>query len=165
MMSLKFRTLLFSICAAVAAVSIAAAAEKSVVRLDVKGIEASTVQTNELPEGVTNLAATNIIDGDYNTRWASEFSDNNWVVIELKKSSVIKKVNIDWETAGAKAYKVLVSNNNKKWTEVYSTTDSKGGHEEINISKKISGKFVKLELITRSTNWGFSIFEVSIEGY
>ncbi|MFH1369209.1 MAG: discoidin domain-containing protein [Elusimicrobiota bacterium] len=154
----------FAVIMSVAFASLSYAAKKEAAALAVKSVEASTVEKAENPEGAPDVSAKNILDGDMNTRWSSEFSDDNWIVLQLKKKATIKKVVIDWETACAKSYKILVSNNNKKWTEVYSTDNCAGGHEEIDL-EKASGKYVKIELLKRATEWGFSIFELQVLGY
>lgn len=43
-----------------------------------------------------------IVDNDTSTRWSSEFSDDQWFVVDLGKSYIINKVTFNWEAAYAK---------------------------------------------------------------
>lgn len=137
---------------------------KPAAKLAIASIEASTVQQSDLPEGVADLSAKNIIDGDSNTRWGSEWSDNNWLLFELKNKSLLKKITVSWETAKARTYRIMVSKDKKKWTQVYSTENCPGGNEEIALEKSVQAKYVRFDLIKRDTDWGFSIIDVSFEG-
>lgn len=133
------------------------------VKLKIVGAEASTTQKADLPEGVTSVKPENMLDDTPTTRWASDFADGQWIVLTLEKKSSISKVLIKWEAAYAKSYKILVSNDKKNWKEVYSTSSSSGGNEEIPLTNA-KGKYIKLELINRGTEWGFSILDIDVLG-
>ncbi len=138
-------------------------AEKALQKLEVTGVEVSSTQTGDIPNN-ESVIARNMIDGIPSTRWSSAFADNQWVVFQLKKKADIKKVTIKWEAANAKSISISVSNDNKRWKQVFATDNAPGGTEEIQLDNA-KGKFVKLDLIKRATEWGFSIIDVDFMGY
>ena len=139
-------------------------AEQKLTALKVLSCEASTTQSTDLPQGEANAGPANAIDNNPTTRWGSEFADNQWLILQLAKKSNIKKISISWEKAAAKAYKVLVSNDKETWKEIFSTENSPGGQEDIVLDKAVKAKYVKLDLKTRSTEWGFSIVDIVVMG-
>ncbi len=105
--------------------------------------------------------AQNAIDGDPSTRWASKFSDPQWLKIELDSIYVIGKIVINWENAFAKKYEIQTSIDDKNWKTVYSIDSGKGGRETL-LFKPDSAKYVKLIGSERATNYGYSIYEFEI---
>ena len=140
-------------------------AEQELKELKVLSCEASSTQTKGLLQGETNANAANVLDNNPATRWGSEFADNQWLIMQLNKKSSIKKIVIGWEIAIAKSYKVLISNDKQNWKEVFSTDNAPRGSAEITLDKAVKGKFIKLDLRTRATDWGFSIEDIRVMGY
>ncbi len=112
---------------------------------------ASSAEENYAPE----LA----IDGDLTTRWSSEFSDNQWWMVDFDKPMEINKITLYWEAAYTKNYKILVSSDATSWKEIYTTHNGKGGPEVINVGP-LTTRYVKLMLGERATKWGHSLWEV-----
>lgn len=75
-------------------------------------ITASSVESDE-------YLASNAVDGDGTTRWASEFADNQNLIVDLWQSYTISTVKVAWEAAYASQFQVQVSNDNTTWTTVY----------------------------------------------
>ncbi len=50
-----------------------------------------------------------VSDGNSGSRWSSQYSDNEWVYIDLGEKKEIASVTLNWESAYAKAYKIQVS--------------------------------------------------------
>jgi hypothetical protein len=113
------------------------------------------------------IASTNTVskinDGDKTTRWSSDYFENQWVVIDLKKVYDIENVVLKWESAYGKDFSIEVSNNLQIWTSIYSNTNGKGGTE---IIEKLtgSGQYLRLKLNSRASQWGFSLFEIEVYG-
>ena len=78
-------------------------------------------------------------DGNTSTRWSSTFADGQWIYIDLGQDYVLRKVEIDWEKAFSKDYKLLIrtaaqgpDNNPANWTQIANVTgrsnvDGRGG--------------------------------------
>jgi hypothetical protein len=107
----------------------------------------------------------NLNDGDIYTRWASVGQvDPQWIEYDLGEPYTITGVNIEWESADAKSYRIQVSDNggpDGDWATIYSTTECDGGRDLI---KDLSGKrrYIRLFMTERGTQWGYSIWEFAV---
>ena len=99
------------------------------------------------------------IDHDGATRWGSGFSDDQWLVLDFGSPQTITRVHIDWENAHATEYALQVSNDNSSWTTIKSVTASQGGAEDWT-GLQAQGRYLRLQGIKRSTQYGYSVFEI-----
>ena len=106
-------------------------------------------------------AAANAIDGDLATRWSSQFSDPQWLMVDLGKRWEISEILLHWENAHATAYRVEVSADGKKWKQVYSTTQGQGGDVTVPVPKTPT-KLVRMSGTKRSTDYGYSLLDVEV---
>lgn len=102
-----------------------------------------------------------IVDNDTSTRWSSEFSDDQWFVVDLGKNYTINKVTFNWEAAYAKAYKVQTSTDGNNWNTVYETSNCKGGEESI-VFDATTCRYVKMQGVKRALDYGYSLWEMGI---
>ena len=107
--------------------------------------------------------ASLVTDGGAGSRWESEYNDPQWIYVDLGKEEKIENIILKWETACAKKYTLQVSNDAKKWKTVYDNKDGKGGIEKIDL-ESVTARYVKLECISRATQFGYSLFEFEIYG-
>jgi len=107
------------------------------------------------------LIPQNAVDGNLSTRWASEFSDPQWICIDLDRNYTINKIKLIWESAYGKSYKIEVSTNNTDWTEVYATQEGDGQEDEIGFDP-VTARYVRLNGIQRGTSWGYSLYEFQV---
>ena len=117
-------------------------------------ITASSVESDE-------YLASNAVDGDGTTRWASEFADNQNLIVDLWQSYTISTVKVAWEAAYALQFQVQVSNDNTTWTTVYENYNATGGTQTIEFTP-VSARYVKIYCIKRATEYGFSIYEFEV---
>nr|WP_220195028.1 discoidin domain-containing protein [Ktedonospora formicarum] len=103
---------------------------------------------------------TNATDGSFSTRWASDWSDPQWLQVDLGKSTTINHIQLYWESAYASGYRIQVSNDGTNWTTIYSTTTGDGGIDDFNVSN--SGRYVRLNGTQRATQYGYSLYEFGI---
>ncbi|MFI6108106.1 discoidin domain-containing protein [Streptomyces sp. NPDC051310] len=106
--------------------------------------------------------ATAAVDGDNGTRWSSAASDPQWIRVDLGASATLSHVELRWETAYAKAYRIETSQNGTDWTAVHSTTTGTGGTETLNVSG--TGRYVRMLGTTRATGYGYSLWEFKVYG-
>ncbi|WP_433293747.1 discoidin domain-containing protein [Actinoplanes sp. CA-030573] len=109
--------------------------------------------------GTPASAAT---DGNTGTRWSSAFSDPQWVQVDLGATHTISRVDLNWETAYARAFQIQTSANGTSWTTIYSTTSGTGGNQTLNVSG--SGRYVRMYGTQRATQWGYSLWELGVYG-
>jgi hypothetical protein len=107
------------------------------------------------------LGPRNAIDGDLSTRWSSEFSDPQWICIDLGRDYTVNKVKLIWESAYGRSYSIEVSKDNTKWTQVYATQEGDGQEDEIDI-EPVAARYVRLNGLQRGTPWGYSLYEFRV---
>ncbi len=103
------------------------------------------------------------VDGDFGTRWESEWADPQWLVIDLGKRQPLRSLLIFWETAFGQAYDVLVSDDGRDWTPVFSTATGDGAADEVVFPAGCTARWLKLDFKQRGTQWGYSIWELELE--
>jgi CxxC motif-containing protein (DUF1111 family) len=106
-----------------------------------------------------DLNAAAAIDANDGTRWGSGFSDTEWLTLDFGQSQAISRVNIKWENAHATEYALQVSDDNKTWTALKHVSGSVGGVEDLS-GLNGQGRYLRMQGIKRSTNYGYSIFEI-----
>jgi hypothetical protein len=132
-----------------------AAAASSVLLSQGVPATASSVENATFP-------ASAAVDGNTGTRWSSQFSDPQWLQVDLGSSASITQVVLMWETASAKAYQIQTSADGTTWTTTYSTTSGPGGTETLNITG--SGRYVRMYGTARNTAYGYSLWEFQVYG-
>ena len=104
------------------------------------------------------------VDGDNKTRWASAFKENEWWLIDLQHLVLPQSIEILWEGAFAKSFNIQISSDNKNWKQLYSDNAFKGGKSEILNSNSLSGRYLKVNCVTRATPYGSSFFTFNCNG-
>ncbi|MFI1098058.1 discoidin domain-containing protein [Streptomyces sp. NPDC020917] len=103
---------------------------------------------------------SNATDGSWSTRWASDWSDPQWIQVDLGQVTAVKHVQLGWESAYAKGYQVQVSNDGSAWTTVSSTSSGTGGVDTLDVSG--SGRYVRVTMTQRGTAYGYSLYEFGV---
>ncbi|WP_406315218.1 DUF1996 domain-containing protein [Streptosporangium sp. NBC_01639] len=106
--------------------------------------------------------ASAAVDGNGGTRWASAFSDPQWLQVDLGATATINKVVLNWENAYATAFTIQTSADGGSWTTVHTTTAGTGGNQTLNVSG--SGRYVRMHATKRATQWGVSLWEFQVYG-
>ena len=75
-------------------------------------------------------AASFAVDGDVSTRWSSQFSDPQWIYVDLGQTYAINRVILRWETAYGANYEVQVSNDATNWTPIRAVFGGLGGVDD-----------------------------------
>lgn len=121
-----------------------------------KPTTASSVELDDTPP----VAAT---DGDPGTRWSSEFSDPQWLQVDLGETATISQVILRWEAAYASAFEIQVSAApSGPWQTLYETAAGTGGTQELTVSG--TGRHIRLHGTARGTGWGYSLWEFQVYG-
>jgi hypothetical protein len=116
---------------------------------------ASSIQTAYFP-------ASAAVDGNFNTRWSSSFSDPQWLLIDLGATHKISQIALYWETAYAKAFQIQVSPNGTDWMTVYSTTRGTGGTQLLAVNG--AGRYIRMYGTRRGTKYGYSLWDFQVLG-
>lgn len=124
-----------------------------------KAVEASSTEGNN-----ANYAPAKAVDGFPASRWASEYVDNTWFLVDLDEVKEMDTVRIDWEYARADKYKLLVSNDKQNWINVMPNDGmitAHDGKETIQFNP-VKARYMKLQGIKRATDYGYSIYEFGV---
>ena len=99
-------------------------------------------------------------DGDLGTRWASDWSDPQWIQVDTGSVGAVRTVQLVWESAYARAYRIEVSNDGAAWTTAWSTTTGDGGVDTVALTA--SGRYVRVTGTQRGTGYGYSLWELGV---
>ncbi|MFJ5112501.1 discoidin domain-containing protein [Streptomyces sp. NPDC088551] len=146
------------------------------------GIETKSFKVVPPPVGGTNLAqgrpatasssqpsgtgcpcpAGNAVDGSFDTRWASDWSDPQWVQVDLGRKTEFRHVQLAWEAAYAKGYTLQTSDNGQDWATLRTVADGDGGIDDHEVAG--NARYVRVNSTVRGTPWGYSLYEFGVFG-
>ena len=127
-------------------------------------------------------SADKAVDGAKNTRWTSRTTQSpEWIYVDLGATYDLTEMQIYWEAAHAKRYKIQVAaegadlDEASSWVDAYTEyaeTDNvltpveglAGGLNEITFPADTSARYVRMYGIQKSGTDGFSIWELEIYG-
>lgn len=148
---------------------------------------AENVAVNK-PATASTGTASLAFDDDEGTRWESSHIDGQWIYIDLENDYAIDQIQLVWEGAYAKQYKIYVASQlsdamsselsdedltndftNSGWT-VAATVDfeiSTGFPYTYNLDLETEthGRYVALQTIERGTNYGTSLWEFRVKSF
>ena len=108
------------------------------------------------------MPASAAVDGNAGTRWASAWSDPQWLRVDLGATSALSRVELDWEAAYARSFQVQVSADGNAWTTVHTTTAGTGGRQGFDVTG--SGRYVRVYGTQRAGGYGYSLWEFRVYG-
>jgi beta-glucanase (GH16 family) len=103
------------------------------------------------------------VDGNTSTRWASAYTHNEWLQVDLGQTHTINRVTLQWEAAYGKSFKIQTSDDGTTWTDIYSTTTGTGGTQDLT-GLSGTGRYVRMLGIQRGTQYGYSLWEFRVYG-
>ncbi|MFF0747010.1 beta-N-acetylglucosaminidase domain-containing protein [Streptomyces sp. NPDC004111] len=101
-------------------------------------------------------------DGDPGTRWSSPAGPSAWWQAELPRPTRVGRVELHWQDAYAKAYRVQVSADGRTWRTAATVRDGRGGRETVRFDAP-DARFVRVQGDERATRFGYSLW--SVEAY
>lgn len=104
-----------------------------------------------------------IADDNLKTRWSSEFSDPQWLQIDLGRTATVSGFRLHWEDAFSSKYRVQASLDANNWKTVYESHNADGKIDDVYI-RPMSARFLRLEGLQRATGWGHSLWEIDVKG-
>jgi hypothetical protein len=103
------------------------------------------------------------VDGQMDTRWSSEFSDPQWIVVDLGARIDISRVVLRWETAFGRDYTIDVSEGDGMWRTVRQVVSGDGDVDDLQ-GLSAAGRFIRMHGTRRATPWGYSLWEFEVYG-
>ncbi|HEX2880836.1 MAG TPA: discoidin domain-containing protein, partial [Polyangiaceae bacterium] len=122
------------------------------------GATASSIEGNN-----SNYTASKAIDSSMTSRWSSQFSDPQWLKIDLGSVRAIKKVVLTWQNSYSTDYDLQVSNTgvDGSWTTVHTNAAGNGGTDEVD-NLAASGRYLRMFSRKRKTQYGNSLHDVKV---
>ena len=117
---------------------------------------------NESGEG--NANPNFVTDGIATTRWSSPYEDNHWIYVDLESLFEVEAVLLNWEVAFGESYDIQVSTDAQNWTTVYEERSGNGGIDSLAFEGPHLARYVRMNGISRGTEFGFSLWEFKIFG-
>ncbi len=103
------------------------------------------------------------VDGDFFTRWGSDWTDNESITLDLGAAHTVSGVTLMWEMAFGKQYVIELSQDGETWTQAVEKKDGQGGIEYMDFAPA-SARYVRMRGIVRATEWGYSLWEFFVHG-
>jgi len=123
------------------------------------------VQATSTEVGVN--IATNVVDGDTATRWASLPADPQSITVDLQAIYKLSSINLLWEFASAKDYTIQVSLDGITYVTpaMVTKTGMAAGARLDNITGLSNlARFVRVTGSARTSTYGYSLFEFEVWG-
>ncbi|MGH4031621.1 discoidin domain-containing protein [Actinomycetota bacterium Odt1-20B] len=122
----------------------------------------ATASSSQAGGGDCPCTAAGAVDGKPTTRWASDWSDPQWLQVDLGSRQSFRHVQLNWETSYAKAYTIQTSDDGQTWRTVHEVTDGNGGIDDFDANG--TGRYVRVHGTARGTGWGYSLYEFGVYG-
>ncbi len=122
-------------------------------------VRASSTESNAFP-------ASKAVDGNYSTRWSSQFSDPQWLELDFGAERSIKQVIVNWQHSASKSYRLEVApSSSGPWMVLAERTNQGLGPRVDEITNLNGvGRFLRIYSTARTTSYGNSIYEVLVLG-
>jgi CxxC motif-containing protein (DUF1111 family) len=110
----------------------------------------------------TNVAM-NTIDGDLTSRWESNWDDKESITFDFGPNKAqLGSMSLIWQNAYATEFAIQVSNDQQTWYELRYVVGGQGGTQTfMNLNSYV--EYVRIQGIKRSTQYGYSLFEVQFD--
>lgn len=109
-------------------------------------------------------APSSAVDRDPFSRWASYYwRDDEWIKVDLGSNKSIRRLELSWEDAFAKGYRIDVSTDGTTWRTVWATINGDGRHDTVEFDRT-SARYVRLVGTTRGTRYGISLYNLEVYG-
>ncbi|TVP96058.1 MAG: hypothetical protein EA374_02480, partial [Acholeplasmatales bacterium] len=119
-----------------------------------------SASSEEDDRGTIHQAAY-VTDGNFQTRWSSDYSDEAWLEIDLESVQTVRRLVLHWETAHAANFIVEVSVDGDVYETLVIEHEGAGGVATYTFTEQ-SVRFIRFEFLTRATQWGYSLYQIEV---
>jgi hypothetical protein len=100
------------------------------------------------------------VDGDPGTRWSSAAADPQWIRVDLGSVQDLCRVELSWETAYGRDFRIEASDDGTTWRTLRTVTDGTGGSQGFDVAG--AGRYVRVTGTERGTGYGYSLWELKV---
>ena len=123
-----------------------------------KTVTVTSTETDDFPGELA-------VDGDLSTRWASAYTDDEAITIDLGSPKAVNTVYLYWETAMATDYEIygsLTADNLEETT--LKTVTGNAVNDNVVTFDTTPAQFITIHSSKRATEWGNSLYEIVVTG-
>lgn len=126
----------------------------------------------------------NVLQPGTASRWGSEFTDDEWIYLDLGADVYVSRVGILWEASYASGYEIELAPDGcamtthtgryagvertvqvpAEWTTAASVSLTQRPAGEVATAVGATGRYVRMRGIRRASDYGFSIYEMKVYG-
>lgn len=118
----------------------------------------ATASSVDSADHAPNLA----VDGNSGSRWSSSYAENQWLEIDLGQIRSLNRLTLRWEKAAGKDYRLLLSQDGTNWTSVADVKGNSSYDTTLSYTfETTSARYIRMEGATKTTEYGFSIWELA----
>jgi len=121
----------------------------------------ATATASSHETGWNNLPPENVLDGNLSTRWASDWSDDQWIQVDLGSVQQVGRAVLQWESAYASGYRIDVSDDGTTWRNVFTTSAGHGGEDVVAFAPQ-DARYLRMTGTQRATRYGYSLYELEV---
>lgn len=112
-------------------------------------------------EGAATPASA-AVDGPGPTRWSSEFTDEQWIQVDLGREQQVCHIWLDWEAAYAGTFEVQGSLDGVTFVGISPVLTGQHGLQSAGL--RGTWRYVRVQGLTRATQYGYSLYDIRILG-
>jgi hypothetical protein len=106
------------------------------------------------------LEGENAVDGDLTTRWSSENSDPQYIIVDLGGLVSFNTVRLQWHGDYAVKFLIQTSDDKAVWSTL---VDEQSGDGEIDeYAVEGNGRYIRIYGTERATTSGYSLYEIEV---
>ncbi|WP_203668712.1 discoidin domain-containing protein [Cellulomonas pakistanensis] len=109
----------------------------------------------------SGFGPANAVDGDPGTRWASAWTDEAWLAVDLGRTERVREVTLAWEDAYAVGYVVEGrAAGAAGWEPLATVADGDGGTDVVAVDGTV--REVRVRSVQRSGAFGYSLYALEV---
>lgn len=101
-------------------------------------------------------------DGNQTTRWSSQYSDPQFISVDLQDVFDVSGVCLFWENAYSSNFTIEASLDNQNWTAIY--VNASNNSQSTCTNSPVQTRYVRMNSAGRATGYGNSIWEFEVYG-
>ncbi|SIT06427.1 gliding motility-associated C-terminal domain-containing protein [Filimonas lacunae] len=105
--------------------------------------------------------AIRAFDNNAGTRWESDWTDNQYIYVDLGADYSVCSVNLNWQSA-PKSYRIDVSSDASNWTTLATVTNNSA--TSLSHTLNTTARYVRMYGLTRNNGYGFTMWEFQVMG-
>lgn len=121
---------------------------------------------------IHNYKAEMATDNNNGTRWASAWTDSEWVQVDLGSTMTIQGVDLLWSWGWKNIYDIQVSEDGEQWNTVVqidgeanlSSNAKEPCPVHISFQEPVTGRYVRMIGRTNRMGYGYSLYNFSVQG-